>query len=171
MKTDLLATSAPGTATHHIRPAQPTDAEGISALLHGMGWFAAYEGRSAAQNAEAVRALLDSQADAKRSLFLVAEDAQQRIHGYCAVHWLPAAIFQSWEAYVSELFVADAARGLGLGSRLLDTAVQAARQQGCLRIWLVNNRQRTSYERGFYAKLGWSEQAQMARFVLPLAPL
>lgn len=171
MKTDLLAASGPGTATHHIRPAQLADAAGISALLQNMGWFAAYEGRSATQNAEAVQALLQAQAQTDRSLLLVAQDAQQRIVGYCAVHWLPAAIIQGWEAYLSELFVADAARGLGLGSRLLDTAVQAARQQGCARIWLVNNRQRSSYERGFYAKLGWSEQVQMARFVLPLASI
>ena len=155
--------------THLIRPALPSDAAGISELLHGIGWFKAYEGRSIAENTAAVRQLLlDAQTQPERSLLLVAEDAQQRISGYCAVHWLPVAVLQSWEAYVSELFIAEQARGAGLGQQLLDVAVQAAREKNCLRIWLVNNRERPSYTRGFYSQQGWVEQAEMARFVLPL---
>ena len=154
---------------HLIRPAQPGDAAGISELLHGIGWFKAYEGRSIAENTAAVRQLLlDTQTLPERSRLLVAEDAQQRISGYCAVHWLPVAVLQSWEAYVSELFIAEQARGAGLGQQLLDVAVQAARDKNCLRIWLVNNRERSSYVRGFYSQQGWIEQAEMARFVLPL---
>ena len=154
---------------HLIRPAQPGDAAGISELLHGIGWFKAYEGRSIAENTAAVRQLLlDTQTLPERSRLLVAEDAQQRISGYCAVHWLPVAVLQSWEAYVSELFIAEQARGAGLGQQLLDVAVQAARDKNCLRIWLVNNRERSSYVRGFYSQQGWVEQAEMARFVLPL---
>ena len=162
---------------HLIRPALPSDAAGISELLHGIGWFKAYEGRSIAQNTAAIKELLlgaqasaqaSTQAQPERSLLLVAEDAQQRISGYCAVHWLPVAVLQSWEAYVSELFIAEQARGAGLGQQLLDVAVQAAREKNCLRIWLVNNRERPSYTRGFYSQQGWVEQAEMARFVLPL---
>ena len=154
---------------HLIRPALPSDAAGISELLHGIGWFKAYEGRSIAQNTAAIKELLlDAQTLPERSLLLVAEDAQQRISGYCAVHWLPVAVLQSWEAYVSELFIAEQARGAGLGQQLLDVAVHAAREKNCLRIWLVNNRERPSYTRGFYSQQGWVEQAEMARFVLPL---
>ncbi|RGE45698.1 N-acetyltransferase [Comamonas testosteroni] len=154
---------------HTVRPAQLGDAAGISELLHGIGWFKAYEGRTIAQNTEAIKALLTSaQAEPERSLLLVAEDEQQRIGGYCAIHWLPVAVLQGWEGYVSELFIAEHARGAGLGQKLLDAATQAARERGCLRIWLVNNRERPSYARGFYSQQGWTEQAEMARFVLPL---
>jgi hypothetical protein len=91
-----------------IRPALPEDAAGIAGLLHDIGWFQAYESHSASENTQAVQALLDElQAGPDRSLMLVAQDAQQRIHGYCAVHWLPVAVQQGWEAYVSELFVAE----------------------------------------------------------------
>ena len=102
-------------APYLIRPALPEDAAGIAGLLHDIGWFKAYETHSAAQNTEAVQALLDElQTGPERSLMLVAQDGQHRIHGYCAVHWLPVAVLQGWEAYVSELFVAEAARGAGL---------------------------------------------------------
>lgn len=152
-----------------IRAARTGDAAGIAALLQAMGWFKAYENRTPAQNTEAVRALLaDVGAAPERSLLLVAEDAQQRLIGYCAVHWLPVAVLQSWEGYVSELFVAGQARGAGIGRRLLNAATEAARQRDCCRIWLVNNRERPSYVRGFYSQQGWAEQAEMARFVLPL---
>mgnify|MGYP003589885223 FL=1 len=101
-----------------IRPALPSDAAGISELLHGIGWFKAYEGRSIAQNTEAIQSLLTSaHAEPERSLLLVAEDARQRISGYCAIHWLPVAVLQGWEGYVSELFIAESARGLGLGQQ------------------------------------------------------
>ncbi len=154
---------------HTIRPALASDAAGISELLHGIGWFKAYEGRSFAQNTEAIQSLLVSaHAEPERSLLLVSEDARQRISGYCAIHWLPVAVLQGWEGYVSELFIAENARGLGLGQQLLDAATEAARQRDCLRIWLVNNRERSSYVRGFYSQQGWAEQAEMARFVLPL---
>ena len=152
-----------------IRAARTGDAAGIAALLQAMGWFKAYENRTPAQNTEAVRALLaDAEAAPERSLLLVAEDAQQRLIGYCAVHWLPVAVLQAWEGYVSELFVAGQARGAGAGSLLLNAATEAVRQRGCCRIWLVNNRERPSYVRGFYSQQGWAEQAEMARFVLPL---
>lgn len=157
------------TSDHRVRPARPSDAAGLAELLQGIGWFKAYEGRTAAHNSAATLALLNNaQAAPERSLLLVAEDEQRHIHGYCAVHWLPIAVLQGWEAYVSELFVAEAARGAGLGQQLLDAATQAARDRDCVRIWLVNNRERSSYVRGFYPQQGWSEQAEMARFVLPL---
>jgi GNAT superfamily N-acetyltransferase len=107
-------------------------------------------------------------APSPHQLQLVACDAQGQLIGYCAVHWLPIAILQGWEGYVSELFIADSARGLGVGSQLLDQVTAAARSRGCRRLWLVNNRQRDSYHRGFYARQGWQEQAQAARFVLDL---
>lgn len=157
------------TSDHRVRPARPSDAAGLAELLQGIGWFKAHEGRTAAQNSAATLALLNNaQAAPERSLLLVAEDEQRHIHGYCAVHWLPIAVLQGWEAYVSELFVAEAVRGAGLGQQLLDAATQAARDRDCVRIWLVNNRERSSYVRGFYPQQGWSEQAEMARFVLPL---
>ena len=149
----------------NIRPAQPSDALALAQLLASVGWFARFETGNAQDHAQRIAPLLQA---SEHSRQMLACDPQGELLGYCAMHWLPVAVMQSWEAYVSELFIADQARGLGVGAQLLDHAVQAARAQGCSRIWLINNRDRDSYQRGFYAKQGWQEHAQAARFVLPL---
>lgn len=148
-----------------LRAAQPADAPALAALLQGIGWFDRFATGHPEAHATELAPLL---APSAHQLQLVACDAQGQLIGYCAVHWLPIAILQGWEGYVSELFIADSARGLGVGSQLLDQVTAAARSRGCRRLWLVNNRQRDSYHRGFYARQGWQEQAQAARFVLDL---
>lgn len=152
-------------ATCTLRAAQPDDAPALAALLQGIGWFDRFTTGHPDAHAARLAPLL---APSAHQLQLVAYDAQGQLIGYCAVHWLPIAILQGWEGYVSELFIADSARGLGVGSQLLDQVTTAARSRGCRRLWLVNNRQRDSYHRGFYARQGWQEQAQAARFVLDL---
>ena len=148
-----------------IRPALPADAAALAQLLQSIGWFARFDAGNPQEHAAALAPLLEP---SERQLQLLAVDAQGQVLGYCATHWLPTAILQTWDAYVSELFVHASARGMGVGAKLLDHAVAAARKKGCSRIWLVNNRDRDSYLRGFYAQQGWQEQPQAARFVLPL---
>ncbi|ANY61273.1 GCN5 family acetyltransferase [Comamonas aquatica] len=148
-----------------LRAAQPDDAPALATLLQGIGWFDRFATGHPEAHADQLAPLL---APSPHQLQLVACDAQGQLIGYCAVHWLPIAILQGWEGYVSELFIADSARGLGVGSQLLDQVTTAARSRGCRRLWLVNNRQRDSYHRGFYARQGWQEQTQAARFVLDL---
>lgn len=152
-------------ATCTLRAVQPDDAPALAALLQGIGWFDRFATGHPEAHADQLAPLL---APSPHQLQLVACDAQGQLIGYCAMHWLPIAILQGWEGYVSELFIADSARGLGVGSQLLDQVTAAARSRGCRRLWLVNNRQRDSYHRGFYAQQGWQEQAQAARFVLDL---
>lgn len=148
-----------------LRAAQPDDAPALAALLQGIGWFDRFATGHPDEHTAQLAPLL---APSPHQLQLVACDAQDQLIGYCAVHWLPIAILQGWEGYVSELFIADSARGSGVGSQLLDQVTAAARSRGCRRLWLVNNRLRDSYHRGFYARQGWQEQAQAARFVLDL---
>ncbi|HEV8324554.1 MAG TPA: GNAT family N-acetyltransferase [Myxococcota bacterium] len=60
-------------------------------------------------------------------------------------------------ASIDELVVHPDRRGQGLGRRLLDAALERARQMRCLRVEVHTNRQRDSYRRGFYAARGFVE--------------
>jgi GNAT superfamily N-acetyltransferase len=51
---------------------------------------------------------------------------------------------------------------------LLEAIKQEARARGCCRLTLVNLKDRTSYQRRFYEKKGWSERPDAVRFVLNL---
>jgi GNAT superfamily N-acetyltransferase len=52
--------------------------------------------------------------------------------------------------YVDLLFVPEALRGRGIGSRLMRMAEDAARARGCVGVWVD-----TFLARGFYEKLGY----------------
>ena len=145
-----------------FRTAEPADALQIAALLQSIGWFDSYQHGSLPAHAEQLTALL---APSEHHVQLVAIDSQGRLCAYCAVHWLALAVLQGWEGYVSELFVAEHARAMGLGSQLLDHVTAIAKEKGCKRLWLINHRDRDSYQRNFYAQHGWQEQPQAARFV------
>ena len=99
---------------------------------------------------------------------LVAEGAKGVVLGYVAIHWLPYLMLPGPEGYVSELFVAESARGAGLGSKLLEAMKDMAIGRGCSRLMLVNRKTRESYKRGFYRKLSWEERQEFANFVLSL---
>lgn len=152
-----------------IRRAQLADSEAISALILGLGQFGHhFAGLSEAGAQQRVaRHLQQCLSDASHSVYLAAE-ATGDLVGYAAVHWLPYLFLPGPEGYVSELFVAEAARGRGTGSRLLQAVAQEAHARGCSRLSLLNMRGRESYERGFYAKLGWQERPDAANFILRL---
>lgn len=149
-----------------IRAAQPDDAAGIADLIVRLGTFQHhFEGLPA----DAIRQRMGQHLNAclvdKSHTVLVALTAPNRIVGYVAVHWLPYLFMPGPEGFVSELFIEDAARGQGIGTQLLEIVKQEAQTRGCTRLSLINIRDRESYLRGFYAKLGWQERPDAANFV------
>ena len=95
---------------------------------------------------------------------LLVAESEANIVGYAAVHWLPCLFLPGPDGYLSELFVAPAARGRAVGTRLLHAVYSEAERRGCTRLTLINRRDRESYARSFYAKHGWVEQPEAARF-------
>ncbi len=153
--------------THTIRPAVVSDAPAIAALLQELGWSARLVALAPeAASAQVARHLAANLADRSHTL-LVAERAGVAL-GYVAAHWLPYLFMSGPEGFISELFVATAARGTGLGSALLDAIIAAARERGCQRLQLINFRERELYQRGFYRKAGWEERPDGASFVYTL---
>jgi len=87
---------------------------------------------------------------------------------YLTVQWLPYLFLTAPEGYVPELFVDEERRGQGIGKRLMETTENEAKARGCARLMLCNARNRDSYKREFYQKLGWQERESIANFVLKL---
>ena len=152
--------------TPQIRAAQPDDAGGIADLIVRLGTFQHhFEGLSTDAIQQRVGKHLNSCLADNSHTVLVAVAAPDRIVGYAAVHWLPYLFMPGPEGFVSELFVDDAARGQGIGTQLLEIVKQEAETRSCARLSLINIRDRESYLRGFYAKLGWQERSDAANFI------
>ena len=148
-----------------IRPVRADDAEGVSALIRGLGLFRRLESEDPqVTTARISKHLGMCLADDSHSLFVATGPGKEPI-AYAAVHWLPYLFLTGPEGYLSELFVAESARDLGVGTALLDSVVSEARRRGCIRLMLNAVRTRESYTRGFYTKRGWTEREDMANMV------
>ena len=154
-----------------IRRAQAADVDTIADLLRNLNYFHRLEGQSQEQVRAQVRRQLGlCLGDDGHSIY-VAAAGDAPLLGYVAVHWLPYLFLPGPEGFVSELFVAETARGQGVGTRLLQAVKEEARVRGCARLSLLNMRERESYQRGFYSKDGWEERPDAANFVFDTSDL
>jgi GNAT superfamily N-acetyltransferase len=148
-----------------IRQVSANDAPQLAELLREIGWFESFKNEPFEAVSRQVRLHIEQcLADNSHSIF-VAEPRDGRIIGYGSVHWLPYLFLKCPEGYVSELFVRESARGQGVGRELLRKIESEARARGCVRLSLINLRNRESYMRQFYVKAGWEERAEAANFI------
>jgi GNAT superfamily N-acetyltransferase len=148
-----------------IRKLTVQDAPQIAELLKEIDWFESFKNETVAAATERVRSHIEQcHADNSHSAF-VAQSPDGKIVGYGSVHWLPYLFLQGPEGYVSELFVRESARGQGIGRELLKTIETEAKARGCVRLSLINLRNRESYMRQFYVKAGWEERPDAANFI------
>jgi len=140
------------TRTLRIRPAQPSDAVGISEV-HDAAWREAYRGVIPGVELERMvmrrgplwwRRLLNS-----RSRVLVL-DFEDRIAGY-ATYGASRLRMLPYGGEIFELYLAPEFQGLGLGTRLFRAARQALAEEGygAVLIWALapNSRAVSFYER------------------------
>lgn len=148
-----------------LRQVTIEDAGQLASLLCDVGWFEAFKRENLQASIPRVKAqLAQCLADGSHSIY-VAETDGGTIIGYAAVHWIPYLFMSGPEGYVSELFVHAGARSQGTGRRLLELVETEARRRGCVRLSLINLRQRESYRRQFYVKAGWKERSEAANFI------
>lgn len=155
-------------ATIKIRKAVKTDMPAIAEILRELGFFAHINAEPAAATEQRVRYHFDLCCRNDAHSIYVAENDEGEVVGYAAVHWLPYLMLSGPEGYVSELVVKVSAQGQGIGTLLLDVVKEEGKARGCSRLSLLNMRNRESYQRGFYKKVGWEERERAANFVLPL---
>ncbi len=151
-----------------IRPAERRDATAIAAILRRLGWFDHLSGLTQEEQIAQVNGIIDEFQVRAAQTAWVATINDEQVVGYVSVHWRPCFFLPRQEGYVAELFVEACYRGRQIGQRLLDKVIHEARRRGCSRLSVTHNRQRESYQRGFYRCRGWSECPEMAQLVYPL---
>lgn len=151
-----------------IRRADAGDDGGIAFLVSEFQRLVYGRARPTDEIVEMVKRQIAMSLTDEGYLLLVAAGDGGEIVGYSAVQWLPYLMFGGTEAYVSELYVREDFRDKGVGERLLNEAVAEAKRRGCIRLMLINRRDRESYKRGFYKKHGWEEREEAVNFIYPL---
>lgn len=148
-----------------IRKASLADVGRLSDLLHRIDLFPAVRAEQPSETLQRLQRHLALCLGNNSHSVYIAEGQGGNLLAYAAVHWLPYLIQKGPEGFISELFVDADTRGFGIGTRLLAVVETEARQRGCARLSLINMRNRDSYQRGFYAKLGWEERPDAANFI------
>lgn len=150
----------------NIRKAKKEDAVRMAEILREIGWS---ERRNALQLEEVSgpieKLIQHCSSDPKGHTMLVAVDQDDKVLGFTTVHWVPFVMLGSTEGYVSDVFVSPSSSGMGAGKALIEHVMEEGRERGCMRLMLTNGKEKPSYKRGFYKKLGWTERPLVANFV------
>ncbi|WP_193199158.1 GNAT family N-acetyltransferase [Nostoc sp. MG11] len=151
-----------------IRKAKESDAQGLFKIIRELGWFvwvnSTFQETTVAQIQQHITQCHQNDS---HSIY-VAENAENDVIGYVAVHWLPCPFLPKLQGYISELFIQKADRGQGIGKTLLATVISEAKIRECSVPMLLNHKERESYQREFYRKQGWVERETVANFIYPL---
>lgn len=133
-----------------VRPARPDDAPAIAALLAGGSIRASEDPDDPAP----YRAAIEEISAHPPGAVLVAE-VDGQVSGVCQL-----IVFRHLQergglcAEIESVHVAESKRSRGIGSVLLDVAVQRARAAGCYRVQLTSNKSRRDAHR-FYLRYGF----------------
>jgi N-acetylglutamate synthase-like GNAT family acetyltransferase len=130
-----------------MRRARPGDAPGVRALVEQLGFTP--ELRSFTETFTQVARHPEA------AVLVLAEGV--RVVGYLALSHRPLIRLAGRIAVVDELAIDAAYCGRGLGSALLEHALELARGLDCVRIEVATKRSRESFQRGFYRKHGFVE--------------
>jgi GNAT superfamily N-acetyltransferase len=149
-----------------IREARVEDARSMAQILREIGWS---ERRNALPLEEIygpIEKLIERcRQDMEGHSMIVAVDKDDKVLGFTNVHWVPVVMLGSTEGYVSDVFVSPASSGMGAGRALIEHVMEEGKQRGAMRLMLTNGKEKPSYKRGFYKKLGWTERPKVANFV------
>jgi GNAT superfamily N-acetyltransferase len=129
------------------RRARPGDAVGVRALVEQLGYPVEPRGFTETFT-QVIR-------HPEAAVLVLAEGV--RVVGYLAVSHRPQIRLGGRTAAIDDLVVAEDWRGRGLGSALVEAALELARGLACVRVEVWTRRENESFVRGFYQKHGFVE--------------
>lgn len=88
--------------------------------------------------------------------------------GYVLIHWLKMLWTDSGEAFISNLYVKPKYRLKGIGTLLLEKAINEVKKRNCIRLFLENNKNNAAYQKSFYSKRGGKERLDISIFEFPI---
>ena len=88
---------------------------------------------------------------------LVVAEMDGRVAGTLQLSFLPGLSMRgAWRGQIEAVRIDRNVRGMGLGSRMIEWAVEQCRVRGCILVQLTSNLARTDAHR-FYERLGWDK--------------
>ncbi|HUQ03785.1 MAG TPA: GNAT family N-acetyltransferase [Kofleriaceae bacterium] len=130
-----------------LRRARPGDATGVRVLVDHLGY---------APDDRAFTETFTQVARHPEAVVLILAEGT-RVVGYLALSHRPQVRLGGRVAVIDELAIDPAYASRGLGSALLEHALDLARGLACVRIEVATRRSRESFTRGFYRKHGFVE--------------
>ena len=95
-------------------------------------------------------------------------ESGEAVVGYVVIHWVPFPMLAGTEGYISDLVVTAELRGTGIGRGLVGAVEEEARSRGCVRLMLNDRIAANSFQRRFYANIGYRHREDFANFVKAL---
>lgn len=149
-----------------IRKARTGDEVAMAEILREIGWSEKRNTMPLEDVYRPIKELIErTSADPANHTIYVAVDEKNTVKGFTNVHWVPFIMLGSYEGYVSDVFVSPSASGMGAGSMLVEAVMEEGKARDVYRLMLTNGKEKPSYKRGFYKKLGWEERPKVANFV------
>jgi ribosomal protein S18 acetylase RimI-like enzyme len=133
-----------------VRRANVADAPEVARLLHDFNTEFSEPVPEVDVLAERVAQFIER----GEAAFLLAGDGPD---GVAEIRFRPSIMTGALDAYLEELYVAPAKRGHGLGRALLEEAMEAARQQGAVRMDLGTSEDDAA-ARALYESVGFSNR-------------
>jgi GNAT superfamily N-acetyltransferase len=88
---------------------------------------------------------------------LIVAEQDGRIVGTMQLSYLPGLSFRGrWRGQIEAVRIASAMRGHGLGTAMIEWAVERCRARGCKMVQLTSKRTRLDAHR-FYERMGWDQ--------------
>jgi GNAT superfamily N-acetyltransferase len=136
--------------------------EDIPALTTLLDSLFAIEVDFSADNTKQVQGLQMIIANPKLAIIKVARDAENKVIGMVSAQLVISTAQGSYSAWVEDMVIAEKYRGKGIGRKLLDAAINWAKEKGASRAQLLVDIENEP-ALGYYQHLGWETTQLQAR--------